>query len=170
MRLHIDALQQMASPRAAARRGERSLWPRWAFWCVAVAVFLTTSSARGQLTDELMRVPQMPDEEFVFSEPKGAADPKEAGDDIDKLADELSQGPDGAAEKNDPSDKDESKKDERKEDKKEEKKDEKKKAWYEKLNFRGYAQFRYNYLTHTELDSARPTTPETDQSKTTRNS
>ncbi|MHB8862074.1 MAG: hypothetical protein ACYC6N_06695 [Pirellulaceae bacterium] len=32
----------------------------------------------------------------------------------------------------------------------------KEKTWYEKLNLRGYAQFRYNYLTHLADDSAPP--------------
>lgn len=39
---------------------------------------------------------------------------------------------------------------------KEEKKEKEEKKWYDKLSLRGYAQFRYNYLTHLEPDSAPP--------------
>ena len=51
----------------------------------------------------------------------------------------------------------EAKKDETKEaEQTKEPKEEKKKEWYDKVSLRGYAQFRYNYLTHLEEDSARP--------------
>ncbi len=50
-------------------------------------------------------------------------------------------------------DKDKKKEESKEDDKKEESKE---KKWYERLNLRGYAQFRYNYVTHTEPGSAIP--------------
>ncbi len=51
---------------------------------------------------------------------------------------------------------------------KEEKKEEKKKEWYDKIKLRGYAQFRYNYLTSQEDGSASAIMQETRHSAQTK--
>jgi hypothetical protein len=140
---------------------------------ILVGQDLLITTPRVSLASEftLGNFPQVPDDPSSVasltdpdSSPKDArakaAEAKSASDKSDSSkkddAEKKDDKGDKEAKKDDKKgDKDKDKKDDKKEDK--DKKDDKKKEekkWYDKIGMRGYVQFRYNYATTTEDDSA----------------